>query len=101
MCLGATDMGLHHKLCHTLGGAFDLPHAEMHTLLLPHTLAYNSSAVPDAIRVIAAAARVAGAPPGLFDLQRRLGYDERRVGKESGITGRYRWSPIYSKKKTT
>src|SRR3546814_5358418 len=32
MCLGATDMGLHHKLCHTLGGAFDLPHAEMHTV---------------------------------------------------------------------
>ncbi|WP_369818241.1 maleylacetate reductase [Novosphingobium sp. ST904] len=73
MCLGATDMGLHHKLCHTLGGAFDLPHAEMHTVLLPHTLAYNSSAVPDAMRRIAAAASVADAPQGLFDLQRKLG----------------------------
>src|SRR3546814_14865974 len=75
MCLGATDMGLHHKLCHTLGGAFDLPHAEMHTVLLPHTLAYNSSAVPDAMRRIAARS------------------EERRVGKACVSTCRYRWSP--------
>src|SRR3546814_12594415 len=78
MCLGATDMGLHHKLCHTLGGAFDLPHAEMHTVLLPHTLAYNSSAVPDAMRRIAAAASVRS--------------EERRVGKECVSTCRSRWS---------
>src|SRR3546814_20301423 len=43
------------------------------TVLLPHTLAYNSSAVPDAMRRIAAAASVADAPQGLFDLQRKLG----------------------------
>src|SRR5260370_180065 len=42
ICLGAVGMGLHHKLCHTLGGAFDLPHAETHAIVLPHAVAYNS-----------------------------------------------------------
>src|SRR2546421_203679 len=36
--LGHVAMGLHHKLCHTLGGSFDLPHAEVHTVILPHAL---------------------------------------------------------------
>lgn len=44
VCLGTTDMALHHKLCHTLGGSFDLPHAETHTVMLPHVLAYNLKA---------------------------------------------------------
>src|SRR6266702_4224475 len=39
ICLGAVGMALHHKLCHTLGGTFDLPHAETHTIVLPHALA--------------------------------------------------------------
>jgi maleylacetate reductase len=46
-CLGSVGMGLHHKICHTLGGAFGLPHAEMHAVMLPHTLAYNLAAVPN------------------------------------------------------
>ena len=33
--LGAVGMALHHKLCHTLGGSFNLPHAETHTIVLP------------------------------------------------------------------
>lgn len=40
--LGQVEMGLHHKLCHTLGGSFDLPHAETHAIILPHAIAYNS-----------------------------------------------------------
>lgn len=45
--LGQVGMGLHHKLCHTLGGSFDLPHAATHAIILPHAIAYNarSSAV--------------------------------------------------------
>src|SRR5918996_1471083 len=39
--LAAVGMALHHKLCHTLGGSFDLPHAEVHTIVLPHATAYN------------------------------------------------------------
>ena len=40
-CLGSVGMGLHHKICHVLGGSFDLPHAETHAVMLPHSLAYN------------------------------------------------------------
>ncbi len=53
--LGATTMGLHHKLCHTLGGSFNLPHAETHTVVLAHALAYNAQAVPQALPRIARA----------------------------------------------
>ncbi|MDE4133668.1 maleylacetate reductase [Phaeobacter sp. QD34_3] len=45
--LGQVGMALHHKLCHTLGGSFDLPHAETHAIILPHAIAYNAAAVPD------------------------------------------------------
>jgi maleylacetate reductase len=60
-CLGAVGMALHHKLCHTLGGTFDLPHAETHAVVLPHALAYNAPAAPEAMARIA---RALGAPPG-------------------------------------
>lgn len=40
--LGQVGMGLHHKLCHTLGGAFNLPHADTHAVILPHAIAYNA-----------------------------------------------------------
>lgn len=39
--------GLHHKICHVLGGTFDLPHAQTHATILPHVLALNAPAVPD------------------------------------------------------
>jgi maleylacetate reductase len=44
--LGATTMGLHHKLCHVLGGTLGLPHAPTHTVVLPHVLAFNAPAAP-------------------------------------------------------
>jgi maleylacetate reductase len=72
-CLGAVGMALHHKLCHTLGGSFDLPHAETHAALLPHAAAYNASAAPKAMRVIAEALGTGDAPRGLYDLGSRLG----------------------------
>jgi maleylacetate reductase len=71
--LGAVSMGLHHKLCHTLGGSFDLPHAQVHAIVLPHALAYNASAAPEAMRRIARALGVDRAPAGIFDLAQRLG----------------------------
>jgi maleylacetate reductase len=40
--LGQVGMALHHKLCHTLGGAFNLPHADTHAVILPHAIAYNA-----------------------------------------------------------
>ncbi|MFC5947446.1 maleylacetate reductase [Pseudonocardia lutea] len=36
-----TGSGLHHKICHVLGGRFGLPHAQTHTALLPHVAAFN------------------------------------------------------------
>lgn len=55
VCLGAVGMALHHKLCHTLGGAFDLPHAETHAVILPHALAFNLAADRQAHDAVAAA----------------------------------------------
>ena len=66
-------MGLHHKLCHVLGGSFDLPHAETHTVVLPHVMAYNADAAPDAMRQVAAALGVHDAATGMYDLIARLG----------------------------
>jgi alcohol dehydrogenase class IV len=44
--------GLHHKICHALGGAFDLPHAQTHTVVLPHVLAFNEGTIgDDALRI--------------------------------------------------
>jgi maleylacetate reductase len=71
--LGAITMGLHHKLCHTLGGSFDLPHAEVHTVVLPHALAYNAPAAPDAMARVARALGVADGARGLHELARALG----------------------------
>lgn len=51
--LGSVGMALHHKLCHTLGGSFDLPHAETHAIMLPHTAAYNFGAARAALQPMA------------------------------------------------
>jgi alcohol dehydrogenase class IV len=73
VCLGTVGMALHHKLCHTLGGTFDLPHAEVHTVVLPHAAAYNEAAAPDAMRAVARALGADRAPAGLYDLARAIG----------------------------
>jgi alcohol dehydrogenase class IV len=71
--LGTTSMALHHKLCHVLGGSWNLPHAETHTVILPHAIAYNHDAAPDAMRRIARALNAENAVEGLFGLMKRLG----------------------------
>lgn len=71
--LGNVGVGIHHKLCHTLGGTYNLPHADTHTVVLPHALAYNSLAAPDAMRRIARALGAEDAAQGMLDLARRLG----------------------------
>ncbi|UEA58954.1 maleylacetate reductase [Gordonia otitidis] len=50
--LGATTMSLHHKLCHALGGTLNLPHAQTHTVVLPHVLAFNQSEAPAAVAAL-------------------------------------------------
>lgn len=87
-CLGAVGMALHHKLCHTLGGSFDLPHAETHTIVLPHASAYNAPAAPEAMEAISRALGSSDAAGGLYDLAGRLNAPRalRDLGMaESGI----------------
>ena len=73
--LGQVSMALHHKLCHTLGGAFNLAHADTHAILLPHTVAFNAQAVPDLLAPLAAVFGSIG--PGLFDFAARIGAPQR------------------------
>lgn len=71
--LGATTMGLHHKLCHVLGGTFGLPHAETHTVVLPYALAYNAPAAPEAMAALGRALSADDAPGAVWELAGRLG----------------------------
>ena len=71
--LGAVGMALHHKLCHTLGGSFNLPHAETHTIVLPQAVAYNSDAAPEAMRRIGRALGGKEPATGLYDLAAAIG----------------------------
>ncbi|MCY4427926.1 MAG: maleylacetate reductase [Halieaceae bacterium] len=73
MCLGSSSIALHHKLCHVLGGSFDLPHAETHTAVLPHALAYNAPAVPTAMASLGLAMHTTTPAAALFDLAERMG----------------------------
>ncbi|AVW91095.1 maleylacetate reductase [Celeribacter baekdonensis] len=70
--LGSVGMALHHKLCHTLGGSFDLPHADTHTIMLPHTAAYNAEAAGEAMKPLADlfGGDIGG---GLWDFAKSLG----------------------------
>ena len=72
-CLGSVGMAIHHKICHTLGGTFDLPHADIHCLMIPYSAAYNRSAAPEAMERIARALGAKDAPSGLFDLLQAVG----------------------------
>ena len=71
--LANVSMALHHKLCHTLGGTLNLPHAETHTVVLPHALAYNASHAPEAMARLGRALGGRDAPAALYDLARDNG----------------------------
>ena len=72
-CMTYVSMGLHHKLCHQLGGQFDLPHAETHTVMLPQVMAYKEKEAPEALARVAEALGVPNAAAGVYDLVRSLG----------------------------
>ena len=71
--LGSAGTAIHHKLCHTLGGTFNLPHAETHTVVLPHAMVYNRDAASDAMKIAADALGVRDAAQGVFDLALEMG----------------------------
>src|SRR5512144_1503774 len=69
LTISTTGNGVHHKLCHVLGG-FGLPHAETHAVVLPHALRYNAAAAGEAMRRIARALGADDAPAALWELEK-------------------------------
>jgi maleylacetate reductase len=59
--LAVSGTALHHKLCHVLGGTFGLVHGDVNAVVLPHVVAYNAAAAPEAMAAVAAGL---GAPAG-------------------------------------
>ena len=76
--------GLHHKICHALGGAYDLPHAQTHAIMLPEVLAFNGPAAPDALARIGRALNTSDPVAGLRALSHQLGIP--RGLRELGMT---------------
>ncbi len=70
--LGTGTTGLHHRLCHTFGGTFNTPHAETHTVLLPHSIAFNAAATAEGTALLADALGNKNAADGIFDLAKQL-----------------------------
>jgi maleylacetate reductase len=70
--ISTTSVALHHKLCHVLGG-FGLPHAETHSIVLPHAMQYNRDAASEAMNRVARAIETVDAPRGVYELEMRLG----------------------------
>jgi Alcohol dehydrogenase, class IV len=68
----AAGSGLHHKICHTLGGAFNMPHAQTHAVVLPYVLAFNEPAAPEAAARMALAFGTDSALAGLVALGQRV-----------------------------
>jgi alcohol dehydrogenase class IV len=83
VAFASAGSGLHHKICHVLGGMFDLPHAQTHAVVLPHVLAFNAPAAPDAQRRIAAAFDAGTATGGLARLRTQL--DAPRALRDYGM----------------
>lgn len=92
--LGVVGMALHHKLCHTLGGSFNLPHAEVHTIILPYATRYNAAAAPEAMACIRRAMGSEDAARGLYDLNlaigasvalKDLGFDAKDIDKAAEL----------------
>ncbi|MBN9217025.1 MAG: maleylacetate reductase [Mesorhizobium sp.] len=100
--LGAVGMALHHKICHTLGGSFDMPHAETHAVMLPHTIGFNAAAVPELLEPVAVLFGD-GAGSGLHDFAssvgapltlRELGLKQGDLDRAAGIaTQNPYWNP--------
>jgi maleylacetate reductase len=83
VAFASAGSGLHHKICHVLGGMFDLPHAPTHAVVLPHVLALNAPSAPAAERRIAAAFGATSAVDGLARLRSSL--DAPRALRDYGM----------------
>lgn len=102
LALATATMGIHHKLCHVVGGSFGMPHAETHTIILPHAIHYNRDAAPEAMQAISRALGAGSAAGGIFDLAEKigaptalkdLGFDEKNLDRAADIATA---SPYYN-----
>lgn len=71
--LGTVGMSLHHKLCHVLGGSFDLPHAETHAIVLPHAVAFNAASAAEQLAPVTALFGGPALGSALHDFAVRIG----------------------------
>ncbi|WGL52207.1 maleylacetate reductase [Nocardioides sp. BP30] len=83
VAFASAGSGMHHKICHVLGGMFNLPHAQTHAVVLPHVLAFNAPHAPEAERRIAAALDSSAAVEGLAQL--RAAVDAPRALRDYGM----------------
>jgi len=83
VAFASAGSGLHHKICHVLGGRYDLPHAPTHAVVLPYVLALNAPAAPDADARIAQAFGTETGLKGLHALRARL--DAPRALRDYGF----------------
>lgn len=72
VAFASAGSGMHHKICHVLGGAYNLPHAQTHAVILPHVLAFLAPAAPAAAHRIATAFGAVDAVSGLTALREIL-----------------------------
>jgi maleylacetate reductase len=71
--LAGAGVGIHHQLCHLLGGAYRLPHAELHAVVLPHAVHFVAPAARPQLDRLAAGLGVTDVAGAIWDLGRRLG----------------------------
>jgi maleylacetate reductase len=102
--LGNVGMALHHKLCHTLGGSFNLPHGDVHKVILPYAVYYNCDHAPEAMAAIGRALGVDAnqAASAIYQLSaklagpislKELGMSESDLDKAAEIAGK---NPYYN-----
>jgi alcohol dehydrogenase class IV len=73
LLVSMVGIGLHHKICHILGGRFGVPHGESNSVMLPYVVAFNAPAIRDNAAAIARAMHHTDATAAMFDLVQRIG----------------------------
>jgi maleylacetate reductase len=73
MVLAGAGTGLHHKLCHVLGGRYDMPHAQTHAALLPHVVGFNEAVLGSLAARMAVAVGSGRASTAVYHLAVHMG----------------------------
>jgi alcohol dehydrogenase class IV len=85
--LATVKMGLHHGLCHVLGGTAGVGHGEANSIMLPHAVRFNLAAARPALAEVAEVLGVIAAerlPDVLYEFIGRLNLPQRL--RDAGVT---------------